>query len=283
MKTFFLTSLYALFFLIHSLPAAAQDTITWIYSDFPPVHITSGPLKGQGYGDYITTLLINNMPEFHHERLSCNPLRAKELMLQKSKVANPALLKRPDREKFIEFSIPAYVVIPNTALIFKRHLEKLTPYLNKEGQLQLARAITESNLKLGINVERAYGGIIDETLAKYKTHRNIHTNFTMLGSQLALMEKERIDYAIGYPMEAQYLNKKYKNRDAIVCIPIEGMPDYYLGYVGCPKNEWGKNVIGKINEVLLKYRNTPEYKEGYESWLDENSIKRLREYIKEAY
>lgn len=100
---------------------------------------------------------------------------------------------------------------------------------------------------------------------------------------MAMMHRGRLDYIIGYPIEGQFLNKALGGKSTIESFPIEGMPDYFLGYIGCPKNEWGKEVITKINAVLQSHRNTPEYHAAYEFWLDENSIKRYREFVKEVY
>ena len=64
---------------------------------------------------------------------------------------------------------------------------------------------------------------------------------------------------------------------AIVIKEIEN-ESHIVGHVACPKNEWGKTVIDRVNQVLLKGRTTPEYMEGLLRWYggsDRETIKRI--------
>ncbi len=37
-------------------------------------------------------------------------------------------------------------------------------------------------------------------------------------------------------------------------VPIKEIAPFYYVYVACPKNEWGKTLVTKINESLKKLR-----------------------------
>jgi len=274
--------IFVIFFL-HSLSVSAQDKITWLYSGFPPVQIESGAYAKKGYIDFVVHLLIDNLVDFEHSELKCNYARSHELLKEQERVAHPALLKRSDRELFTEFSIPSYVLLPNEILVPTRVAHKLKQFIDDDGLFHLEDAITQSDLRLGIASERAYGGIIDKVLEKHQNNPNIHVRYeTDLLTQLfKLMEHDRIDYIIGYAAEGQYFEKTKKTNDRIVSIPVKDMPKYYLGYVGLPKNLWGKSVIGKVNAILEKHRNTPEFHAAYEYWLDDEAKKRYRKLVKE--
>ena len=273
-------------FLLGPRYGCAEDQISWIYLGFPPVHIEDGPLKGQGYGDFVLNLLIDNLDGYDHHRLKCNVARALAMLQNQEHVGHPAFLKRSDRDRYVETSIPAYVLIPNGVLALKGRLGSLTPYINRQGRFLLDKAIEQSDLTVGISAERAYGQAIDETLARYKDHENIVVRFDgglLLEKLVLMMNSGRIDYVIGYPMEGQYYAKLIGGHLDIVSIPVEGMPDYLLGYIGFPKNEWGRSVMSKVNAVLMKNRSTPAYRAAYEFWLDENSINRYRKYAEEVF
>ena len=262
----------------------AKDTISWLMRPFPPVFIDDGPEANKGYGDFLVNLLIDNLDGYNHLFLKSNVARSLMLLKTQEKVCNPAILKRPDRESYIEFSIPAYVLIPNGVIIQKKQLNKFRPYMNNEGLFLLEKAITQSDLKLGISIERAYGGIIDKILMENKNHKNFYINYNKEEDHLyKLLQAGRIEYTIAYPMEAQYFSKKIENGENTVSLQVEGMPGYYFGYVGAPKNKWGKEIIKKIDAIIEKNRNTTEYHAAYEYWLDENSIKRYRKYVKAIY
>ncbi len=73
-----------------------------------------------------------------------------------------------------------------------------------------------------------------------------------------------------------------ENKISITSIPIAGMDQYGLTVVGCSKTEKGKELIKKLNAIIMEYRMTPEFIGFHEYWLDPSALKRHREYtIKE--
>lgn len=59
--------------------------------------------------------------------------------------------------------------------------------------------------------------------------------------------------------------------------------DGWLSYVACSKNEWGKEVIEKINRILLEQRPTDAYRGSYERWLDDSSLEPYRQLYKKVF
>jgi uncharacterized protein (TIGR02285 family) len=263
----------------------AEEEIKWLRSDFPPFSIPSGPYVDKGPCDLATALLIDKLDDYKNIVMLSNYKRTLSALKQQKKVGSAVLLKTPEREKFIEFSIPYIVLLPNGIVLLKSQVGKFKPYINKKGYISLEKTITESNLKAGISSGRKYSGIIDKVLKEYKNNENIYVNhkIPIIKPLLILMLKGRLDYILCYPNEARYYAKQLGENEKIVWLPLEGMPKHTLCYVGFPKNEWGKNIINKINPILMKHRNTPEFHNSYESWLDEVSKKRYREYAREFY
>ena len=266
-------------------PSLAGDQITWLYSDFPPIFIDSGPLKGKGFVDSIVQLLTNELHDFDHDFLKVNAKRTFILLKKKEKVCYPALLKIGNREKFIEFSTPANVMIPSCAIVPESELEKFKPYMNQSGEFLFDKAIAESVLRVGISAGRAYGAPIDKVLLKYQNNKNILKNYDVNLADIlfTLMHSAKIDYVLGWPTEGQYYQKHSREKKSLICLPIKGMPEYVLGYIGLPKNDWGRRVINKINTILDKNTKLPEYHSAYEFWLDSNSLQRYRKFAKEVY
>ena len=52
--------------------AGAQDSVTWMEAIAPPFFIHEGELKGQGYEDVITDILMENMPQYSHKKITAN-------------------------------------------------------------------------------------------------------------------------------------------------------------------------------------------------------------------
>ncbi len=90
-----------------------------------------------------------------------------------------------------------------------------------------------------------------------------------------MLQKGRLDGLIALPEESLYLAEQLNFRDEIMTLTIkENQLSYqsWISYVGCSKTEWGKEIIEKINRVLLAQRPTDRYRGAYERWLDESSL-----------
>ncbi|GAB7022361.1 TIGR02285 family protein [Salidesulfovibrio brasiliensis] len=256
-----------------------KDKVTWLVSNFPPIHIAEGSFSGKGYGDYVTDLLIENLPEYKHEKIQSNFIRSLEMLKQKERVVHPALLKRADREKYILFSIPTYVHFPSGLLILKNHLKLFEPFMDSEGRVSLEDILVHSQMKVGVAAERAYGSSIDELLLKYRGHANIVISHKvyLLADIIAMLLSQRLDCALGYPEEGRFVARTMNRDEDLIWLPVQGMPEYVLSYVGFPDDEWGKVLAERVNAILRKHRNTSEFHAAYEYWLDRASVKRYRE------
>jgi len=49
-------------------------------------------------------------------------------------------------------------------------------------------------------------------------------------------------------------------------ISIEGITPYNVTYVTCVKNEWGKQIVQKVNDILKRYIPTPAHREATLRW-----------------
>ncbi len=70
-------------------------------------------------------------------------------------------------------------------------------------------------------------------------------------------------------------------RDEISAIAIEeGKKDYWIkNYIGCPKNEWGRQLMEKINKILVKARPTKKHIYHQLKWFP----KEMEPQIRKAY
>jgi hypothetical protein len=54
-------------------------------------------------------------------------------------------------------------------------------------------------------------------------------------------------------------------------------------WIGAPKTTWGKDIIEKIDKIILDHRQTPEYLKYYEDWIYEDNIPDYRRIVKNVY
>ncbi len=265
-------------------PAArAMDEITWLEADAPPFFIREGPDKGQGYEDIITAIIQEDMPDYVHHHLTATISRHYRDFKDRKKVCNVGLYKTPEREKFLYFSIPSLFTLP-TVIIIKK--DRFADFGNTK-TVSLEKVLQDNNLLIGRARNRSYGSYVDEILDRHKGN-NI---FVYEGEQLSLnffrmLAMDRLDGVIGLPEEAMYLAEKLGIRDRIMTLTIEenqrGM-ESWLSYVGCSRTSWGKKVITRINEILLKKRPTERYRAVYERWLDPSSLKSYRKLYQKVF
>lgn len=75
-------------------PAAAKDTIntiTWMEVSMPPYFIQEGPEKQQRYGDVVSAILQEQLPEYEHLEVVTNVTRHFHKFKQGEKVCSVGL------------------------------------------------------------------------------------------------------------------------------------------------------------------------------------------------
>jgi len=279
----FIVFLLTIFF-SSTMLKAEECSVYWLHPEQPPLVIKKGYGAGMGAIDRTEMFFKYHLKDCTHNADGANYERIVAMMKQKDNVCCVALYKNPEREKFVEFSIPYRVVLSNALIILESQKGKFEPFINNEGQISL-EALIKKGFRIGVAKGRVYRGTIDEVLNKYKGNPNIieHTSTqNMVGSLIAMMAANRIDATIGYPSEAQYVAKTMDNKTNIISIPVSGMTDYGLTPVGCSKTEKGKEIIKRLNAIIMKYRLAPEFLDHEGHWLDQSGLKRFQEYsIKE--
>lgn len=246
----------------------------------PPYMIQNGPAQGQGYGDQVERLIQEHLPEYTHHRLYTNVVRHFDMFKRGDKVCSIGLYRTPERETFLAFSIPSLLTMPPALIVRADKLRQL----GLANGCSLVELLQDKNFRLGFSKDRSYGMQVDLALQKYGDRDNL-TRFS--GQELGenyykMLMLDRIDGLLGLPEEAVYRAEQMGIRDKIATLMLqENQQSFAQWYcnIACPKNQWGEEVIQKINKVLLKIRPSEPYRQAYERWLDKNS----RPYFRKVY
>lgn len=284
LNNFCITISLLFFALFTPQKSQAQDPLAWMEAVAPPFFIHEGDLKGQGYEDVITAILIANLPQYHHTHMKANISRHYQQWKQGEKVCSVGMYKTPERLEFAYYSIPSVVTLPPVLIIHKNNYEAF----GGKKMVNLAEILQKNTLVIGRSSNRSYGVAFDTSLKTYSNNKN---TFTYEGSELSLnlfkmLQAGRIDALPGLPEEAMYLAETIGIPDQIMTLSVEenqATSEASLSYVACSKNDWGKTAIKSINQVLLAQRPTEIYREAYERWLDPSSIDGYRKLYKEVF
>ena len=247
-----------------------QKIINWYRADFPPVSIPRGIHANEGFFDKTMSLLIERLPEYQHQFQIANFKRIMMQLENNRNVCCPSLYKTKDRERFVTFSTPAMIVLPNGIITPKNNSSKFSPYLDADGKISLNSLLQDTNITLGISSGRRYSGGIDQILKQSNGNKNllVRSGDDVFQGLMKMMRMGRIDCLLGYPVEAGYFIKENNNINDFIYFPIkESSVPFTVGYIGCPNNEWGRNIISRIDEIVKKHRNK-EFIDFYGEWLD---------------
>ncbi len=245
----------------------AKELVTWYQTDFPPYLILDGQSKGNGIDDRIGKYIIQRMPEYDYTYKVANYSRILvELKKQNPGVATP-FFKTPEREQYILYSeIASYLILPNRLIIRRVDIEKYQPFLLSDGTVDIEAVCNSGLFEIGISKGRSYYGILDEMIKKYKDTNVFHvrSGANHLGL-LEMVKNGRIDSAFGFPVEVKYADLGAD----LIALRVAKMVRFIPVYFGVPKNDWGQNLVGKLNSILKAEGTLAEFNSYYEFWLDE--------------
>ncbi len=259
--------------------ADAKEKITWPYICFPPIYICDNDKLVGGAGWEISDLLWANMPEYNHE-IVLEPLKRS---LEEFKHGKQYLLlgpvKIPEREKYLYYSIPCMLYPPTMVVIRKSDLQRFGG-----GETVSLKALLEDRaLRFLMFSSISFGGGMDKLLKENEKAKNVYMEYRTDKSDrhaLDLLLKKRIDYFLVL-IGTRHTANEMGIADQIVYIPIKEMNHYNLGHIVAPKNEWGKQMIRKVNQVLRKQIATENFFQFFTPLVSDNVVPELRRQFKE--
>ncbi|MBN0976217.1 TIGR02285 family protein [Pseudomonas hygromyciniae] len=233
------------------LSSQAQDTLTWVVRDLPPMTIFDGPQKGQGSVDKLLPLLIERLPQYRHQILHVNRARGMQMLQAPSFTCDPSLVWTPARAKSIVFSTPAFAVLSNGIAIRRNRQDALASYV-VDGKFDLARFLDAQQTRLGIVAERSYGPGIDEQLIQADPLELApHYGNDALGSLLQMQRLGRLEAVLGYWTEIRYQAAQQGiDPQDLLFYPIKGTTHYQRIHIGCSNTPKGREAISHINREL---------------------------------
>ncbi|WP_245590205.1 TIGR02285 family protein [Desulfobulbus elongatus] len=278
-----LPALWLLALVLCPHPLFARDAITWMEVSMPPYLIQEGSAKGQGYGDVVTAILRENLPEYDHYTMVTNVVRHFQKFRDGEKVCSVGLYRTPEREAFMYFSIPSLLTMPAVLIIRKdRHAD-----FGATASVRLDDLLTRQ-VVIGLSKDRSYGAEIDAVLKRHRGGEQLlyYGGQELAGNYFRMLMRNRVDGLIGLPDEAMYHAERMGLRDQLMTLPLEENRHSYAGWlctVGCSKNAWGEAVIDRINAILVQQRPTARYRAAYERWLDGATLERYRAVYREVF
>ena len=250
------------------LSAHAEETLTWLLRDLPPVTIFEGPQKGQGVLDKLLPILSERLPEYRHQVMHVNRARGMQMLRDPTLTCDPSLLWTAERATYVVFSAQAFVSVSNGVTIRRAKQEAMAPFI-EEGQFDLQAFLGSHTARIGATAERSYGPLIDEQLkGADPTMLALHYGNDALGSLLQMQRLGRLEAVLGYAPEIRYhALQQGIAPEELMFYPIKGSAPYQRTHIGCSDTPQGRQAMQRIDQAL---REIPQeqLQQSYAAWLD---------------
>ncbi|MEW9797898.1 TIGR02285 family protein [Alteromonas sp. CYL-A6] len=248
--------------------------ILWLRPDFPPGTFVSGPMQDKGYNDLARQYIMARLPGYTHHTETAGYERIVSLMTTDN-VCIVGLYKSPAREKIILYSDVRGVILPNGVIIRAADRERFS-HVMENGRIDIDALLASSEFIGGVSDGRLYKGPVDAALTNHPDAPHVlrRSGPDVFPSLLSMLDRGRIDYTLGFPVELEYQQRLHKTTQPMLFIPVKDMPDATPTYIACSRNAWGEQVIEEINHILVNNRLDVEYLMTYQDWLDKDSAKR---------
>lgn len=260
-----------LLLLLSSFSHAEVKQITWLKFDFPPYYFVQGEDKGRGRDKRLVELLG---AEFQQTKTAWREVPTSSVI---ELLSNPtkqfcafSLYKTPERQLSMLFSQhPSTINI--APVVAMRQTEKNHIFAST-ADISMHQLLDSESMTLGVSSGRSFGNELDKVINRSSNNFHIfrRSGVDALTNLLDMLYLKRLDMVIGYPDELGYLIQRGGYKQPLLMLRLVESPEHSLGYIGCNKNEWGKQAIEQLNQILVWRPYQKDYQDVIRYWLPEN-------------
>lgn len=269
--------------IVSGLYAETSEEITWYQGAFPPAVIHDSTENRKGWINLMLDDIIRLTSDYTHNIVDAKMSRFYNEAKKQSNACHAFLFKTPEREQFLVYSKPNYVILPNGVIIKKGQKHKFQEFIDDSGFLNLSRLIKNENYKIGLGYHLAYGASIDPILEPYREYPHVYTIKVTdyIASLLNMLNAGRVDYIMAYAAQVKYWSIKLGFEDRFVYLPLKENHNGKLSmfYIACSMTDTCKKFIEDVNLKIQTKDHINKVTNYYSEWLDPNArheLKRLK-------
>jgi uncharacterized protein (TIGR02285 family) len=267
------TALFALSLAAAFAPARAADRITWLHPEFPPSYIGTGEFEGQGYLDQQLAVLQGKLPGFAQTTVTAPLARVWHELARADGFCFLGASPTEERRKVALFSKRG-TPTPIIQLAMRgEQAERIRPYLDAEGEVDLGKLKTATDLAGTYTETATYGRAIDDFIHA-EDRIVILDRVVEMRHPFTLLEKARTDFIFVWPEQLTYFKRSTHADFATVNFRIAGSPAAQPYYAACSKGPIGKRAIARIDAVLAIPANWHEFEAPLKAWFPQADYER---------
>lgn len=275
MLTIFASVLLVMGLAVVCAPAVcAKEKIVWPYVCFKPVYICEDNQLVAGSGFHILNLMWKKIPEYEHALVQMPIKRILESAKQGEQQLFYGLYKTPEREKYLEFSLPCRISIPTYLVVRKKDLQTFSG----SQKVSLKQILEDQQFTFLYLKSVSFGKGIDEILEMHKDKPNVLTEYDtthLIGKSLKLLLNNRVDAMLSVD-GTRYDANEMGVADEIAYISLAEQNRYDIGHIAAPKNAWGRAMIAKVDEILREVVPTDAFFQYFSPLVDKDMQPELK-------
>lgn len=285
----FSRSLLIVVFLILSLHARAQDKntkmITWVIPPNSPlfqVHNNSKTeidmSKAVGAFTSIHRRLEKLMPQYKHEYILVNVVRAQQMVQSGKALCSLMLIENTERKSWLTFGKdPLAYIAPAGLFISKGNIEKYKAAI--KGDAIELKTLMKGNVRLGVVAGRTFSPDVDQILKAQKSNKLFqYFGETASSGLMEMLQKGRIDGVIAYYGEV--LAYAPGQKDSYEFFPIQESADLHPAKPSCTKTAWGQKVLSAVEMAATGQKFYRLVQDQYRDSFPQNFFKYYQDQLK---
>jgi len=252
--------------------AVAAPRINWLMPEFALAE--GGGAKGvarRGIAEPMVDYLRRHWPEpAEHVTVLANAKRSWLMIEAGEPACHLVSLRTPEREARAFFHI-THLVPPAQLVALTEVLTRLPR--NPQGEVDLARLLQSGHARGALTAGRSYGAALDAQLAQQRPAAAVAMYSQVeLGTRLLQMVAlGRADYTIEYDFTLTVQREQLPLLRKLETAPIQGAGEMLLSGVACPRNDWGRAVIAKVERILASREALTMLRGNFEAWMTPQS------------
>lgn len=250
------------------------DTLDWYKLDFPPYTIKNGIHQSQGLGDRIQTFVSQRLNHVEHRThfVTASQLY-KHLAQQKS-------LCTVNSNYDVDLPLGRNISIPTNIYYNYNVVSRNDSPVPRHGPVSLQALLRQTPERFILDTGRPYQHL-DELLARLKANNRVKTfsGLSLSGDILKIIDAGHSDYTLELCSTVRYLSATQSFQHQFVCADIiENPTPFGRAAISCTSNDWGAQLIAKINAILNRHRGRREYMEMMLQWYVPDNVEKRKQY-----
>lgn len=257
-----------------------RPTITWLLWDFAPSTISSNGKPTDGYVYAVNKMLTEAWPEAQHNLVLTTTDNAWASLNRGVEACYMSAIITPQRER--SYYLSQSLLIPPHSIIARADVAAKFPK-NAAGEVLADPLFERKDLRGVLAQNRSYSVLLDALINRHTSGSGISRVKQLPGTNniLQMLASDHGDYTIEYAVSALYqLSQSPKmTQSQFKVLPIAGQQPVPVG-VACPRTEWGRATITKVDALLSKIAARPDYFDALKRWQPQELQKYMAPYVK---